>query len=80
MKMLNKLKQKKEEEADIEHKKLAAEAKKSVNPPFSHIASSNQVYDFKKRCYSAKPKKFNHRMDPIKCYNEEMLKLRTFAP
>ena len=51
-----------------------------MNPPFSHIANPNQVYDFKKRCYSARPKKFNHRMDPIKCYNEEMLKLRSFAP
>ena len=41
MKVLKKLQEKKSHVEDEEHKKIAMEAKKSVNPPFSHIANTN---------------------------------------
>ena len=41
MKVLNKMKQKMQLQQEEEHKKIASEAKKCVNPPFSHIANPN---------------------------------------
>ena len=80
MKTLAKLKQDEPTKTIQKSEALTLAGCHSVNPPFSHITDASRTYDPHRRSYSYRPFKFNHRTDPIKFYNEEMYKLRTFAP
>jgi len=49
-------------------------------PPYSHFIHPSHKRDIMNRPLKHVPKDNNHKFDEMKVYNEEMLKLLTFAP
>ena len=56
------------------------EPKTCYIPPYSHYIHPSLKKDILNRPLKKVPKEYNHKFDEIKTYNEEMLKLREFAP
>ena len=56
------------------------EKKTCYIPPYSHFVHPKFKRDIQGRPMKHVPRDYNHKMDEIKVYNEEMLKLRDFAP
>ena len=56
------------------------EPRSCYNPSFSHYKHIHFLKDIEGKPFAKGTKEYNHKMDEIKTYSEEMLRLGEFAP